>query len=90
VFRWHVDTSDSRSLGATGLNHGTRVRSGFDKSINTVAEHSVDFGGPCRNDGVLGFAETTCPSGSAMPNQNSQIIRLFKQENMAQTMQIEL
>jgi len=40
VFRWHVDTSDSRSLAATGLNHGTRVRSGFDKSINTVAEHS--------------------------------------------------
>ena len=42
VFRWHVDTSDLRSLAATGLDHGTRVRHGFDKSINTVAEHSAE------------------------------------------------
>ena len=41
VFRCHVVTADSRSLAATGLNHGTRVSPGFDKSINTVAEHSA-------------------------------------------------
>ena len=47
VFRWHIDTSDSRSLAATGLNHGTRVRPGFDKFINTVAEHSEVPGVNC-------------------------------------------